>query len=108
MVLPPGHHLEITSGRRFSRRERWIVGTVAAGLAVFVVVLIVALSGPTQSSAPGCVDVSILGATGAALLHQCGADARALCLSAGKPGGYTGDTAREIQAVCRQHGLPVG
>jgi len=108
MILPPGHHREITSGRRFSRRETWIVGSVAVGLAVFAVVLIVSLTGPTQTSAPGCVDVSILGATGGTLMQQCGADARALCLEAGSPRGYTGATALEIQAVCRKDGLPVG
>ncbi len=78
------------------------------GLAIFAVAIIIALTGPSQSTTPGCVDVSILGATGAAALHQCGADARSLCLSAGKPNGYFGETGREIQAVCRKDGFPVG
>jgi len=77
-------------------------------LAVLAVVLVISLTGPTQTTARGCVDVSILGTTGAAALHQCGANARALCRSAGRPGGYVGETAREIQAACRKDGFAVG
>jgi hypothetical protein len=108
MILPPGHHEAVTSPRKFARREKWIVGSVVAGLAIFAIAIIISLTGPTQTSAPGCVDVLITGVTGAASLHQCGADARALCLDAGKPSGYTGLTAQEIRAACRRDGFPVG
>lgn len=79
-----------------------------AGLAVFVVVIVIAVSGPGQSTVRGCVDVSIVGATGAASIHQCGANARALCRAAGKPDGYVGETGREIAAACRKDGFAVG
>jgi len=108
MVLPPGHFQRVAARRQFSRRERWILGSVAVGVAILVVAIAISLTGPTQTSARGCVDVSIIGATGAASLHQCGADARALCRDAGSPRGYTGETSREIQAACRKVGLPVG
>jgi hypothetical protein len=108
MVLPPGHHQQVTSRRKFSRRERWLVGSVVAGLVILAVALAFSLVGPSQSTSPGCIDVTILSATGGASVHQCGADARSLCRSGGHADGYTGETAREIQAACRKVGLPVG
>lgn len=81
---------------------------MAAGLAILAVAVVISLTGPSQSSDPGCVDVSISGATGGAALHQCGANARDLCLAVGKPGGYSGETGREIATACRKVGLPVG
>jgi hypothetical protein len=108
MILPPGHHEAVTSRREFSKREKWIVGSVAATVAILAVAIVIALTGPKQTSAPGCVDVLITGVTGAASIHQCGANARALCRDAGRPLGYTGLTAQEIRATCRMDGLPVG
>jgi hypothetical protein len=108
MILPPGHHREITTRRQLSRAEKWIVGGVTAGLAILAVVIVVSFSGPSQTSAPGCVDVAILGATGAAAIHQCGANARALCRDAGQSASYTGEIARQIQTACRKDGYPVG
>jgi hypothetical protein len=108
MVLPPGHYLDVASRRQFSRREKWIMGTVAIGVAIFALAIAISLIGPSRSRPAGCVEVTILGATGAATLDQCGAQARALCREAGSPGGYTGETAREISAACRKVGLPVG
>jgi hypothetical protein len=105
MVMPPGHHLEITTKRAFSLREKWPLAVVGVGLAVFAVVLVIALTASGPSTARGCVDVSILGATGGAAIHQCGADARALCSSAGRAGGYANATAREIKAACRKDGF---
>jgi hypothetical protein len=81
---------------------------VGVGLAAFLVVLIISLTGPAHSTAPGCVDVPILGATGAAAIHQCGSDARSLCHAAGAANGYQGQTRRQIQAACRQDGFTVG
>ena len=77
------------------------------GLAVFAVVIVIALTGPGQSTR-GCVDVSIVGATGGAAIHQCGANARALCRAVGKPDRYAGDTGREIKAACRSGGFSIG
>jgi hypothetical protein len=108
MVLPPGHHLQVTSKRSLSLREKWTLSIVGAGLAVFAVVLVIALTGPSQSTARGCVDVSIRGATGGAAIHQCGGNARALCRSAGQGRGNVSDTVREIKAACRKDGFPVG
>lgn len=77
-------------------------------MAAFLVVLIISLTGPAHTTARGCVDVTILGATGAASIHQCGSDARALCQAAGTANGYQGETRRQIQAACRQDGFTVG
>jgi hypothetical protein len=88
--------------------EKWTLGTVGVGLAVFAVVLIIALTAPHQSTARGCVDVAITGVTGGAFIHQCGGNARALCRNARRPMGYTGETARQIRAACRQDGFAVG
>ena len=82
--------------------------SVGAGLVVFAVVLIIAVTGPGQSTVHGCVDVSIVGVTGGTAIHQCGANARALCRDAGRRNGYSGDTSREIQAACRRDGFAVG
>ncbi|HWF49452.1 MAG TPA: hypothetical protein VG294_02315 [Solirubrobacteraceae bacterium] len=108
MVLPPGHHLEVTTKRSFSAREKWTLRIVGAGVAVFAVVLVIALAGPSQNTTRGCVDVSIRGATGGAAIHQCGANARALCRSAALGNGNVSDTVREIKAACRKDGFPVG
>ncbi|MDQ6804531.1 MAG: hypothetical protein M3065_06100 [Actinomycetota bacterium] len=108
MVLPPGHHRDITTSRSFSRKEKWTVGVVLAAVAVFAIVLVISLTGPTQSTARGCVDVSIVGATGGAAIHQCGENARALCRSAATSGRHITDTVREIRAACRRDGFAVG
>lgn len=108
MVLPPGHHREIASRRPFSRREKWTLGAVSAGVVVFAVILVIALAGPAQTTARGCVDVTVAGATGGASIHQCGADARSLCRAAGAPGGYQGAAGSAIRAACRRDHVPVG
>ncbi len=77
-------------------------------MAIFAIAIIISLTGPSQTTARGCVDVLITGATGAASLHQCGANARALCRDAGRPLGYSGLTAQEIRAACRKDGFAVG
>jgi hypothetical protein len=108
MVLPPGHFQEIASKRAFTRRERRTLAVVMAGLVAFAVVLIIALTGPSQNTVRGCVDVSIVGATGAAAIHQCGANARALCRSTTAPAAAVNETGRAIRAACRRDGFPVG
>jgi hypothetical protein len=88
--------------------EKWTLGSVAAVLAAFAVVLVISLAAPGPTTARGCVDVAILGATGGAAIHQCGANARSLCRGAGKANGYTGETRQEIRAACRKDGFAVG
>ncbi|MDQ6779032.1 MAG: hypothetical protein M3071_23040 [Actinomycetota bacterium] len=108
MVMPPGHHREINTKRAFSLREKWTLGIVGAGMAVFAVVLVIALTGPRQSTARGCVDVSIVGALGGTAIHQCGGNARALCRSVGQGRGKVNETTLEVRAACRKDGFPVG
>ena len=108
MVMPPGHTRELATKRALSRREKWTLAVVGAGLAVFAVVLVIALAGPGQSTARGCVDLSIVSSTGAGAIHQCGADARALCRAATATAAAANETGREIRATCRKDGFPVG
>ena len=108
MVLPPGHQREIASRRALTRREKWTLGGVGAGIVVFAVILVIALAGPAQTTARGCVDVTVAGATGGTAIHQCGADARTLCREAGPSGGYRGALGQAIRAACRRDHIPVG
>jgi hypothetical protein len=108
MVMPPGHTRELASKRALSRRERWTLAVVGAGLVVLVVVIVIALTGPSQTSARGCVDLAIVGPTGAGAIHQCGADARALCRAATGAAAAANETGREVRATCRKDGIPVG
>ena len=108
MVMPVGHQRALGVRRVFSRREKWGVGAMVACLAILAVAIVIALAGPSQTTAPGCVDVTIVGATGGASIHQCGQDAKALCRAVGQPGGYSGEAGREIGTACRKVGIPVG
>jgi hypothetical protein len=108
MVMPPGHHSELSRKRTFSVREKWTLAVVGAGLAVFAVVIVIAVTAPSPTAARGCVDVSILGATGGSAIHQCGANARALCRSVVPGGANVSVTVREVRAACRKDGFAVG
>lgn len=108
MVLPPGHQREIASRRALTRREKWTLGGVGAGLVAFAVILVIALAGPAQGTARGCVDVTVAGATGGTLIHRCGADARSLCREAGAPGGRQSTAGQAIRAACRRDHIPAG
>ena len=74
----------------------------AAALAVFIVF---AFSMGGRATGHGCVSVSIPYSTGGSQLYRCGAAARRLCGSAGKPGGFTGVAGAAIEAECRKAGL---
>jgi hypothetical protein len=93
--------------RRLTKRERNVVigglGTTLIALAV----LLLATSGDTQPPpAPGCIEVSIAGRTGAELVHRCGIEARELCARAA---GRDEPAYRAIAAGCEEQRIaPVG
>ena len=63
------------------RRLLLIGGILAAALAAGIAWTAIS-SGSYDSSRAGCVTVTVPSSTGGALLHQCGAGARAMCRSA--------------------------
>ena len=64
-----------------NRDKRKIAAVVAAILLVLAAIAVWAAVRPGTygSSKDGCITVTIPSSTGGALIHQCGADARALC-----------------------------
>jgi hypothetical protein len=64
-----------------SRDKRKIAATVAAIALVLAAIAVWAAVRPGTygSSRDGCITVTMPSSTGGALIHQCGADARALC-----------------------------
>jgi hypothetical protein len=77
-------------------------------VAALVVVLVIALSTGGQSSAHGCIYVTIPAATGAQQISQCGAAARDTCATSLASGVFTPQAGRAVAAECRKAGLPVG
>jgi hypothetical protein len=107
LILPPGHAESVRLGRRLSLREKRLVGAFIAAMAALAVVLVISLSSGGQSSADGCIYLTLPAATGAEQISQCGAQARETCATAHAPGAFTAPAARAVSAECRKAGLPV-
>jgi hypothetical protein len=107
-IMPPGHHRPGPPRYRFSTREKWIVSGVAVLTAVLAIVTVIAIASSGHKSANGCIDVAVAYSTGGSEIHQCGAEAKALCRAVGVSGGFTGQTATQVAAECRKAGLPAG
>lgn len=88
---------------RWGRREK----TVVALLLGCVAAAVLALAGYALSSGGAarrdCVSVTFASTLGGAMVHECGARARATC-SAG--GGFHGIAAQELRTACRRAGFP--
>jgi len=108
LILPPGHAESIRLGRRLSVREKRLLGGVLGAVAALVVVLVIALSTGGQSSAHGCIYVTIPAATGAQQISQCGSAARDTCASVRTPGAFSAQAAPVVGGACRKAGLPIG
>lgn len=108
LILPPDHPGQTRPGHALSRRERWLVGVMAAvtGLIVLAVVISLAVSGP--SSGGGCVHATYPGPVGAEQINACGSSARTLCATLRTSDGYGPEATRTIAAECRKAGLAVG
>jgi hypothetical protein len=108
LILPPGHAETVRIGRRLSTREKRLLGGVLGTVVALVVVLVIALSSSGQSSAHGCIYLTIPAATGAQQISECGAAARETCASARTHGAFTRQAAGAVAGECRKAGLPVG
>jgi hypothetical protein len=108
LILPPGHAESIRVSRRLSRREKRLLAVVVTALAVLVAMVVIAVSSGGQSSARGCIYVTIPAPTGAQEISQCGAAARSTCATAGAPGAFSRQAAGVVASECRKAGLPVG
>jgi hypothetical protein len=108
LILPPGHHREITERRRIVGRERWMVGGVGALVVLLAVAVLIGIAGGGSKPRRGCLDVSFASTLGVQQIVQCGKAAGATCASLGIPGGYAGTAERLIAADCRRLKLPVG
>jgi hypothetical protein len=100
MPFPVQPQAEPTSGRE---KRRLIVGLVVlvivlAGVGVWAAVR----PGGYGASKNGCITVMLPSTTGGALMHQCGADARATCKHAF---AATGKVAALTRPQCRLAGL---
>ncbi|HWE08374.1 MAG TPA: hypothetical protein VG325_03410 [Solirubrobacteraceae bacterium] len=108
LILPPGHAETVRRRPAIRPREKWMIGGVAAAVAVLAVALVISFATSTTKSGRGCISVALAYSTGGAQIDRCGAAARALCASVGVPGGITGLPAHGVAAACRQAGLRVG
>jgi hypothetical protein len=64
---------------RLGRRRLILIGGILAAVLVAAVAWTAVSSGSYDSSRAGCVTVNVPSSMGGALLHQCGAGARAMC-----------------------------
>ena len=85
-----------------------MIGGVIALLAVLGAALVVSFAATGRRSGHGCISVGLAYSVGGAQIYRCGASARAMCESVGRPGGSVGATARALTTECRKAGLPVG
>jgi hypothetical protein len=109
LILPPGHAETITTRRRISKREKWILTAVLATAAALALIVAVSLTSADRRSAAGCIDVTSAGFIGSQEISGCGAHARAICASvASAGGGYSRAQDQAIAAACRKQGIPVG
>jgi hypothetical protein len=86
-------------------RERGIFTAGIGAAAALAALVMVALTVGGRVSGHGCVAVSISYSTGGSQLYRCGAAARHLCSSVGKPGGFTGAAGAALRSECRKAGL---
>jgi hypothetical protein len=108
LIMPPGHAKAIGARRRFSSREKWMIGGAVALTTAIVVAVVIALASGGRTSAHGCIYATVPAATGAQEIAQCGAPAASTCASLKTPGAYTQQAARTIAVQCRKAGLTVG
>jgi hypothetical protein len=108
LILPPGHAQTIAVRRRLSTREKRMVGGVLGLVAALALAFVISLAVSGPSSNHGCIYATIAGEVGAQQIHECGADARAMCQSVNTPGAFTAQAAPVVASACRKAGLPVG
>jgi hypothetical protein len=108
LILPPGHAENVQRLRPLTVRERWLVRGMLAAMALMAVGVVIALATSSQTSAHGCIHVTIPGPVGADEIDQCGAQARDICATVLAPGAFSSLARADVVAGCRKAGLPVG
>jgi hypothetical protein len=108
LILPPGHAQTIRTPRTFTKREKWIVGSVLGCLTALALIVVIAIVSSEQQSTRTCINVTAPSFIGAEQVKGCGAQAREICRSAAQQGVYNQALAQTIAAECRKVGLPVG
>lgn len=108
LILPPGHAQAVRTPRAFTRREKWILGSVLGAVAALVLAVVIALASTAAKSTHDCIHVTAPSFIGAAQVSGCGAEARGICRAAANPGKYNQALGAAIASECRKVGLPVG
>jgi hypothetical protein len=109
LILPPGHAQTVVARRRFTRREKWILGGVLSTAAALALIVVISLAAAGSKSGGGCIDVFAPNFIGSTEVSGCGAHARAICASVGTSGsGYSRAGDEAVAAACRKQGIPVG
>lgn len=83
-----------------------MIAGVLAVVAAIAVAFIISLSVGGQTSANGCIHLTIPGVVGAQQIDGCGETARSICQSTARPGAFAPQAAQAIAAECRKAGLP--
>jgi hypothetical protein len=107
LIIPSGHWQEISRPWKVGRRERWIIGSGIALVAVIAVAVVISFTSKQRISANGCIDVSAATVIGGSELYRCGAAARALCTAPSSAENPNVSFARALAEACRKAGLPV-
>jgi hypothetical protein len=92
-------------GQSLSRRGKWVMGMIGVFLLLVlggVGVWSAVGQGSYDQSRNGCVNLTVVSSTGGAVIHDCGAKARALCRNASSG---TDKLARLLRPQCRLAGL---
>jgi len=102
----------IDQNKRLSEPLRWTrmgrIAVIVAGALLLAALATVVVIASTSGSGRrvGCIEVTFASTLGAAVIHPCGAKARALCANpAENPAAAAHEALRE---ACRQAGLPYG
>ncbi len=79
-----------------------LIALILAGLVIY------SLTSHQRRTTHSCVDFDYSTMIGGAERYECGAQAKADCLSKPNHGGIDGDYQRELYIACRKAGLPIG
>jgi hypothetical protein len=101
-----GQHRRLSEPLRWTRASRLAVIIAGLALAAAVAAVIAVALVNARPQRAGCIEVTFPSTLGAAVMHACGARARATCADpAQNPGIAVHGLLRD---ACRQEGLPYG
>jgi hypothetical protein len=101
-MIMVGQSKRLSQPLRWGRRDKTIVATLLACVALAAIGLgVFALTSGSREPAD-CVDVTFASTLGAARLHACGERARVMCASP----GVSKEIAATLRDACRRAGYP--